>query len=273
VVAYVPDELIGVAMVTPDGAFEIAGLGAGSYFVGVFGCSEDPGVPMVDPDTGAQYPASWFPGVPIAFVDNGPPDPAADGAKPMTVAAGGTLDASFCFGGCKSKTPETTTTTSTTPRTTGVPTTGVPTTGVPTTATPGPGSPAAGVPAPTVPISGFARVSSSGTSRTVGGDSPATAVDGGTDDVGQDGPTISGAVVAASSVTAPENFDEETSNRAEPMSTRQVSEQLGDEVAATSPIVDPDGSSTPWVWVGGALLLFGVLAGLFVLRRRSVMSS
>ena len=292
VVAYVPDELIGMAMVDPSGNFEIPGLGAGSYWIGVFGCSEDPGQMMVDPVTGVGYPPSWFPGVPIGFFAASGPDPALDGASPVKLEPGATVDASFCFGGCVKTSPVSTTSTTTTtttttttvpggsvstpappkstaPSTTSAPaTTSVPaTTAAPTTAVPGGAPTAPAVPSP---------VKWSPAPYGNGGAAPVPTVDA--DSIERSTPAVVGPAVAATVMTAEEiayapeavvsaEGSTRASDTSEPSTARQASFDSNDEVAAVTPL-DTDGGTATWLWWAAFGLLLAVAAGLVVLRRR-----
>lgn len=133
VVAYVPDGVIGGAVVQPDGSYVLGGLGLGWYYLGVYSCEDDAERPMTDPDTGAAYGPQWFPGVPIVFGTNGPPIMDGSGAKPLLLDGSMGVIAPFCLGDCTTPTPATTTTA---PPTTALPTTAPPTTTPPTTAAP-----------------------------------------------------------------------------------------------------------------------------------------
>lgn len=85
VVAFVPDQMIGVAEADSSGAWSITGLGAGSYILALFNC-EDPMAPMIDSVDGTKYPTTWWPAAPADL--SGPPDPIRDGAKAVHLAPG-----------------------------------------------------------------------------------------------------------------------------------------------------------------------------------------
>ena len=82
----------------PDGAYEIDGIGTGSYFVGFFGCDGNhPGNLMPDPlHPGVTYHPQWYAN---AFLGVNP-DPWADGATPVTVQSGGQTTIDNCFDDC-----------------------------------------------------------------------------------------------------------------------------------------------------------------------------
>ena len=82
----------------PDGAYEIDGLGTGTYFVGFFGCNGDhPSAPMPDPaHPGTTYHAQWYSNVWLSPT----PDPFGDGATPVEVASGKTTVVNECFDRC-----------------------------------------------------------------------------------------------------------------------------------------------------------------------------
>ncbi|MCO5317192.1 MAG: glycosyltransferase [Microthrixaceae bacterium] len=292
VVAYVPDELIGMAMVDSNGDFEIPGLGAGAYWVGVFGCSEDAGMVMVDPDTGEQYSPSWFPGVAISFPEAGSPDPASDGATPFLLSPGSQADASFCFGGCTQEVPATTTTTTTTTAapttaapTTAAPTTAVPTTAVPTTAAPTTAAPTTAAPTTVAPGAGSVAMPGAGstlvpgivpTSAPAGAGGPLPVVDSGT--LKRYTPTIAGPAVASSVMTLEELAEApyavvsadnaSASVQGPPESLSQAAYGADDEVAAAIPVQEGDPGSGGWLWAGAVLLLMAVAGGLIMAKRR-----
>jgi hypothetical protein len=82
----------------PDGAYEVDGVGSGSYFVGFFGCNGDnPSAPMPDPaHPGMTYHAQWYTN---AWLGSSP-DPFADGATRVEVASAKTTVVNECFDDC-----------------------------------------------------------------------------------------------------------------------------------------------------------------------------
>jgi len=123
IVAYTPNDGIGVALVDSDGAWEISGLGAGRYWLAAIDC-DDALSDLIDSETGDAHPPTWYPSAP-AFL-NSEADPGGDGGELIDVASGADLsDLDICLGACAAggrSTPTSTAPTTTTPTTTTVPT-------------------------------------------------------------------------------------------------------------------------------------------------------
>ena len=82
----------------PDGAYEIDGVGTGTYYVGFFGCdTNNPGQPMPDPShPGVSYHPQWYANALLGVQ----PDPWADGATPVAVLPGEQITVDNCFDDC-----------------------------------------------------------------------------------------------------------------------------------------------------------------------------
>lgn len=142
VIAFVRTDAVMFGLVEKDGTWTMEGLGAGRYWVAAVSC-DNPGTPIVDPDTGKVYDSTWFPSAPADTTSE--VDPERDGAKLVEVAEESTTEGlMICIGSCGVEAPTTTvppitvptTTTTTIPPTTVPPTTVVPTTAAPTTVPP-----------------------------------------------------------------------------------------------------------------------------------------
>lgn len=266
VVAYVPNELIGIAPIDGDGSFHLDGLADGDYWFGFIGCGGDSDAgPISIHGDPTVYPPMWFPGVPIVMARGTAPHPAWDDIAPTAVRSGSTppvLDQ--CLGvGCG------TTTTTTAPE---VPPSTSPETPIaPPTVSSGPAANPSAAPTPRPPsgLFGTRRISTpslpttrrlplkaSNPSRTSATTGAAVANVGAPTTAPTTVATADPATSTPTDSTAPID-----GNAAAP---------TGDEVAAIEPFrtVPPDRQGFPWRLLGGTALVAGAAIALIVVWSR-----